>query len=193
MGTFFSTEDMSFEFKKAFAKATELRSLTFSQQWTMTDESIFTTETPVSMALFNVPPGITQALLYKRTTLFADFLSTNSLIHIWKIGRIVTLSSRKTDFVSADFAFAVLNDRITSNNEWKRNWKSNFFLGKKFSVRQLQGTYGPFLVKTAHYDIYQENCWNSSKIWLSLMSHTYLHLILRLVLLLLLVFTVIVL
>jgi hypothetical protein len=48
---------MSFEFKKAFAKATELRSLTFSQQWTMTDESIFTTETPVSMALFNVPPG----------------------------------------------------------------------------------------------------------------------------------------
>lgn len=81
-----STEDMSFEFKKAFAKATELRSLTFSQQWTMTDESIFTTETPVSMALFNVPPG------------------------------------------------------------------------KKFSVRQLQGTYGPFLVKTAHYDIYQENC-----------------------------------
>jgi hypothetical protein len=48
---------MSFEFKKAFAKATELRSLTFSQQWTMTDDSIFTTETPVSMALFNVPPG----------------------------------------------------------------------------------------------------------------------------------------
>jgi len=31
--------------------------------------------------------------------------------------------------------------------------------GKKFSVRQLQGTYGPFLIKTAHYDIYQENCW----------------------------------
>ena len=55
----FSTEDMSFEFKKAFAKATELRSLTFSQQWTMTDESIFTTESPVSMALFNVPPGYT--------------------------------------------------------------------------------------------------------------------------------------
>ena len=51
---------MSFEFKKAFAKATELRSLTFSQQWTMTDESIFTTESPVSMALFNVPPGYTQ-------------------------------------------------------------------------------------------------------------------------------------
>ena len=60
VGNFFSTEDMSFEFKKAFAKATELRSLTFSQQWTMTDESIFTTETPVSMALFNVPPGITE-------------------------------------------------------------------------------------------------------------------------------------
>ncbi len=56
-GSLFSTEDMSFEFKKAFAKATELRSLTFSQQWTMTDDSIFTTETPVSMALFNVPPG----------------------------------------------------------------------------------------------------------------------------------------
>jgi Fe2+ transport system protein FeoA len=30
--------------------------------------------------------------------------------------------------------------------------------GKKFSIRQLQGTYGPFLIKTAHYDIYQENC-----------------------------------
>ena len=41
--------------------------------------------------------------------------------------------------------------------------KPYFFSGKKFSVRQLQGTYGPFLVKTAHYDIYQENCWNSSK------------------------------
>jgi len=51
---------MSFEFKKAFAKATELRSLTFSQQWTMTDDSIYATEMPVSMALFNVPPGETK-------------------------------------------------------------------------------------------------------------------------------------
>ena len=24
--------------------------------------------------------------------------------------------------------------------------------------RQLQGTYGPFLIKTTHYDIYQESC-----------------------------------
>jgi hypothetical protein len=52
-----STEDMSFEFKQAFAKATELRSLTFSQQWTMSDDSIYTTESAVVMALFNVPPG----------------------------------------------------------------------------------------------------------------------------------------
>ncbi len=52
-----STEDMSFEFKQAFAKATELRSLTFSQQWTMSDDSIYTTESAVIMAMFNVPPG----------------------------------------------------------------------------------------------------------------------------------------
>ena len=32
---------MSFEFRKAFEKATKDRALTFSQQWTMTDESIF--------------------------------------------------------------------------------------------------------------------------------------------------------
>ena len=30
--------------------------------------------------------------------------------------------------------------------------------GKKFSIRQLQGTYGPFLIKSSHFDIYQENC-----------------------------------
>ena len=48
---------MAFEFKKAFEKATELRSLTFSQQWTMSDDSIFTSEKPVQMGLFNVPPG----------------------------------------------------------------------------------------------------------------------------------------
>jgi len=51
---------MSFEFKQAFAKATELRSLTFSQQWTMSDDSIYTTESAVTMALFNVPPGISK-------------------------------------------------------------------------------------------------------------------------------------
>ena len=67
----FSTEDMSFEFKKAFAKATELRSLTFSQQWTMTDESIFTTESPVSMALFNVPPGYTHTLCASQKLTYA--------------------------------------------------------------------------------------------------------------------------
>ena len=77
---------MAFEFKKAFEKATELRSLTFSQQWTMSDDSIFTSEKPAMMGLFNVPPG------------------------------------------------------------------------KKFAVRQLQGTYGPFLIKSAHYDVYQESC-----------------------------------
>ena len=38
---------MAFEFKKAFQKATELRSLTFAQQWTMTDESVFNSEQPV--------------------------------------------------------------------------------------------------------------------------------------------------
>jgi len=81
-----STEDMSFEFRKAFEKATKDRALTFSQQWTMTDESIFQSEHPVFMGLFNVPPG------------------------------------------------------------------------KKFSIRQLQGTYGPFLIKSSHFDIYQENC-----------------------------------
>ena len=43
----FSTEDMAFEFKKAFQKATELRSLTFAQQWTMTDDSVFNSEQPV--------------------------------------------------------------------------------------------------------------------------------------------------
>ena len=32
-----STEDMSFEFKKAFEKATERRALTFNQQWAMSD------------------------------------------------------------------------------------------------------------------------------------------------------------
>ena len=77
---------MAFEFQKAFAKATELRSLTFSQQWTMSDDSIFNKETSVQMGLFNVPAG------------------------------------------------------------------------KKLSIRQLHGTYGPFLIKTAHYDIYQESC-----------------------------------
>ena len=82
----FSTEDMSFEFKKAFEKATELRSLTFSQQWTMSDDSIFQSEHPIFMGLFNLQPG------------------------------------------------------------------------KKLSIRQLQGTYGPFLIKTTHFDIYQENC-----------------------------------
>jgi len=81
-----STEDMAFEFKKAFQKATELRSLTFAQQWTMTDESVFNSEQPVMMGLFNVAPG------------------------------------------------------------------------KKFSIRQLQGTYGPFLIKSTHYDVYQESC-----------------------------------
>lgn len=81
-----STEDMAFEFAKAFEKATELRSLTFAQQWTMSDESIFNSEMPVQMGLFNVAPG------------------------------------------------------------------------KKFSIRQLQGTYGPFLIKTTHYDVYQESC-----------------------------------
>ena len=30
---------------------------TFSQQWTMSDESIFFSEMPVQMGLFNVPPG----------------------------------------------------------------------------------------------------------------------------------------
>ena len=30
--------------------------------------------------------------------------------------------------------------------------------GKKFTIRQLQGTYGPFLIKSTHYDIYQESC-----------------------------------
>ncbi len=83
---FFSTEDMAFEFKKAFEKATEIRSLTFPQQFTMADESIYNSEIPVQMGLFNVPPG------------------------------------------------------------------------KKFSIRQLHGTYGPFLIKTTHYDIYQESC-----------------------------------
>eukprot|EP00096_Caligus_rogercresseyi_P008030 TRINITY_DN2629_c0_g1_i2.p1 TRINITY_DN2629_c0_g1~~TRINITY_DN2629_c0_g1_i2.p1 ORF type:complete len:326 (-),score=66.42 TRINITY_DN2629_c0_g1_i2:44-1021(-) len=81
-----SVEDMAFEFKKAFEKAAELRSLTFSQQWTMSDDSIYNKESSVQMGLFNVPPG------------------------------------------------------------------------KKFSIRQLHGTYGPFLIKTAHYDIYQESC-----------------------------------
>jgi len=81
-----STEDMAFEFKKAFQKATELRSLTFAQQWTMTDDSVFNSEQPVMMGLFNVAPG------------------------------------------------------------------------KKFSIRQLQGTYGPFLIKSTHYDVYQESC-----------------------------------
>jgi hypothetical protein len=84
--SFFSTEDMSFEFKKAFQKATEKRSLTFNQQWAMSDMAIFSSESPVHMALYNVPPG------------------------------------------------------------------------KKFSIRQLQGTYGPFLIKSTHYDVYQENC-----------------------------------
>ena len=37
---------MAFEFKKAFQKATELRSLTFAQQWTMTDDSVFNSEQP---------------------------------------------------------------------------------------------------------------------------------------------------
>ncbi len=77
---------MSFEFKMAFAKATELKSLAFPQQWTMSDDSAFTSESTVSMALFNVPAG------------------------------------------------------------------------KKFTIRQLQGTYGPYLIKTAHYEIYQEAC-----------------------------------
>ena len=86
----FSTEDMSFEFKKAFEKATELRSLTFSQQWTMSDDSIFQSEHPIFMGLFNLQPG------------------------------------------------------------------------KKLSIRQLQGTYGPFLIKTTHFDIYQENCWKKT-------------------------------
>ena len=81
-----STEDMSFEFKKAFDKATERRALTFNQQWAMTDIAIYSSESPVNMALYNVPPG------------------------------------------------------------------------KKFSIRQLQGTYGPFLIKSTHYDVYQENC-----------------------------------
>ena len=89
LNTFFyvcSTEDMSFEFKKAFEKATEKRALTFNQQWAMSDMGIFNSESPVSMSLFNVPPG------------------------------------------------------------------------KKFSLRQLQGTYGPFLIKSTHYDVNQENC-----------------------------------
>ena len=46
----FSTEDMAFEFKKAFQKATELRSLTFAQQWTMTDDSVFNSEQPVMVS-----------------------------------------------------------------------------------------------------------------------------------------------
>ncbi len=83
---FCSTEDMSFEFKKAFEKATERRALTFNQQWAMSDMGIFSSEAPVTMSLYNVPPG------------------------------------------------------------------------KKFSIRQLQGTYGPFLIKSTHYDVYQENC-----------------------------------
>ena len=77
---------MSFEFKKAFDKATERRALTFNQQWAMADIGIFSSEAPVSMSLYNVPPG------------------------------------------------------------------------KKFSIRQLQGTYGPFLIKSTHYDVYQESC-----------------------------------
>jgi len=81
-----STEDMSFEFKKAFEKATERRALTFNQQWAMSDIGIFGSEAPVTMSLYNVPPG------------------------------------------------------------------------KKFSIRQLQGTYGPFLIKSTHYDVFQENC-----------------------------------
>ena len=48
----FSTEDMAFEFKKAFEKATELRGLTFAQQWTMTDESVFNSEQPVQVESF---------------------------------------------------------------------------------------------------------------------------------------------
>ena len=82
----YSTEDMSFEFKKAFEKAVEKRSLTFNQQWAMSDMAIFSSEAPVQLALYNVPPG------------------------------------------------------------------------KKFSIRQLQGTYGPFLIKSTHYEVYQENC-----------------------------------
>ena len=82
-----STEDMSFEFKKAFEKAVEKRALTFNQQWAMSDMAIFSSEAPVQLALYNVPPG------------------------------------------------------------------------KKFSIRQLQGTYGPFLIKSTHYEVYQENCW----------------------------------
>ena len=81
-----STEDMSFEFKKAFEKAVEKRALTFNQQWAMSDMAIFSSEAPVQLALYNVPPG------------------------------------------------------------------------KKFSIRQLQGTYGPFLIKSTHYEVYQENC-----------------------------------
>ncbi len=48
---------MSFEFKKAFEKATEKRGLTFNQQWAMSDDTIFSSEHPVHMALYNVPPG----------------------------------------------------------------------------------------------------------------------------------------
>ena len=84
-----STEDMSFEFKKAFEKAVEKRALTFNQQWAMSDMAIFSSEAPVQLALYNVPPG------------------------------------------------------------------------KKFSIRQLQGTYGPFLIKSTHYEVYQENCWKN--------------------------------
>ena len=85
---------MSFEFKKAFEKATEKRALTFNQQWAMSDMGIFNSESPVSMSLYNVPPG------------------------------------------------------------------------KKFSIRQLQGTYGPFLIKSTHYDVNQENCWNACRVTL---------------------------
>merc|ERR1712203_391266 len=76
---------MSFEFKKAFEKATERRALTFNQQWAMSDIGIFSSEAPVTMSLYNVPPG------------------------------------------------------------------------KKFSIRQLQGTYGPFLIKSTHYDVFQRS------------------------------------
>ena len=69
-----------------FAKATELRGLTFNQQWTMSDDSVYNKETSLLMALFNVTPG------------------------------------------------------------------------KKFTIRQLQGMYGPFLIKSAHFDILQESC-----------------------------------
>lgn len=104
-GSIFSTEDMSFEFKKAFAKATELRSLTFSQQWTMTDDSIFTTETPVSMALFNVPPG--------KTTQAGHFASRRRTqfhfkLELWLVSSLTaSIQLKLTYFLPTEFPYIV--------------------------------------------------------------------------------------